>query len=519
MTKVIRVVFATLLICMLFNGANCLAEDINEWTKAAILLPEEAPAAPVKIAIIDTGINTDRIDGELVAEGKNYALADDGTEDLVGHGTFVAGLIVGAEYGDGTLHGIAPSSLLTPLVFYSKLASGATQNGGMKSLCAAIYDAVDMYGCKVINISAGAIEPDDRLLAATLYAEQHGVIVVAAVGNDNIVAPERVYYPAAYDTVVGVGAVDSHLNVLPKSQRNNSVFVCAPGADIYSVSIKSEDSYERIAGTSYAAAYVSGMAALLLSLHPDMTPAIFRWVLQNTSKDIGAPGYDTSYGYGIIQISEAVENYSELIKGGALPFRDVMNVDSHTEAVKFLYSTGVLSGVSSTRFAPNERLTRAMFTTMLWRMASAPLADELGIDPANLHPFSDVGEGEWYSDAVTWAAANGIVRGIGSDLFAPNAQISRQDMAVIYYRFCMWKGIDVSAWKDTDIFDGGDGIRNVSEYAIPAMRWAAYGMDTADAAAGISAFADSKTPMSRSETAVMLHRLIMRDMVKPVTDV
>ncbi len=105
-----------------------------------------------------------------------------------------------------------------------------------------------------------------------------------------------------------------------------------------------------------------------------------------------------------------------------------------------------------------------MIVAMLWRMEGKPVVNYL-------MDFSDVAEGKYYSEAVRWAASCGIVDGYTDNTFRPNQTISRQQMAAILWRYCKYKGIDVSVGEDTNILSYTDAF-DISEYAIEAMQWA-----------------------------------------------
>lgn len=260
-----------------------------------------AEKVPVRIAIIDTGIRKNHIilNGANIAQGNNYVFSEEDTDDLVGHGTRIAGLILGST--DGTIKGIAPDAILVPLVYYSKYPSAVPKNGGVEAICQAIYDAVDLYDCQVINLSSGLTQPDDQLYEAVCYAEKKGVIVVSAVGNDNLINKGNIYYPAAYETVVGVGAANAALTgAADFSQCNESVLLLAPGENLIVPSIGSGENFETVSGTSYAAAQVAGLAAQLKELYPDMKPSDFRKIICVSCWDLGTPGYDTANGWGLM---------------------------------------------------------------------------------------------------------------------------------------------------------------------------------------------------------------------------
>lgn len=260
----------------------------------------------VRIALIDSGIKADNsyIDRSRITEGKNYVFEKVGTEDLIGHGTSVAGII---------LEKTSKNVMLAPLVCFSKYPSGVPANSGVEGICRAIYDAVDVYDCQIINLSSGVDKESGILHDAVDYAEKMGVIVISAVGNDNQKAPERVFYPAAYETVVGVGSVNKQGEVSSFSQRNSSVMVTARGEDIQLLSQDDKETCTEVSGTSYAAAYVTAFAAMLLSTHPEMTPGEFRDIIRTSSQDLGDSGYDTSYGWGLIDLRSGLGIANEKI--------------------------------------------------------------------------------------------------------------------------------------------------------------------------------------------------------------
>ena len=156
-----------------------------------VFFTQVAYAACVKIGVIDTGVKEKEgiLDSEKILSGKNYVLENDNADDEVGHGTRVASLIIGTD--DGEIVSPCKESFIVPLVYYTKLASGAVLNGGIESICNAIYDAVDVFDCQIINISSGITAEDERLEKAVDYAEEQGVLVVSASGNSG----DAVYYP------------------------------------------------------------------------------------------------------------------------------------------------------------------------------------------------------------------------------------------------------------------------------------------------------------------------------------
>ena len=145
-----------------------------------------------------------------------------------------------------------------------------------------------------------------------------------------------------------------------------------------------------------------------------------------------------------------------------LPFTDVKTDDWFFEAVKYVYDNKLMDGTSSTTFAPLMTTNRAMVVTILWRLEGQPETD------ATLS-FTDVESGVWYTEAVRWAAAEGIVKGYSDTVFAPNDTVTREQLATILYRYAEYKEYDVSARGDLTTFtDGAD----TSSWATEAMEWA-----------------------------------------------
>lgn len=143
------------------------------------------------------------------------------------------------------------------------------------------------------------------------------------------------------------------------------------------------------------------------------------------------------------------------------PFEDVSENDWFYDSVKLVNEKGLFAGVSNTEFAPNDTMTRGMMVTALHRLEGKPLS--------SANKFTDVSNGEWFTDAVAWASENKIVNGIGNNEFAPNREITREEMAVIMYNYAKSKGLVVSVNGDLTEFSDSD---KVSPWANEAMSWA-----------------------------------------------
>ena len=177
-------------------------------------------------------------------------------------------------------------------------------------------------------------------------------------------------------------------------------------------------------------------------------------------------------------------------------YKDVLKDAWYYNAVEYVCKNNLFKGVTEEEFAPEENLTRAMFVTVLYRAEKEPEAVKCG--------FSDVEDNAWYAKAVAWAAEKGIVSGISENEFAPNENITREQMAVIMYRYAKMKGYDTSAGENTNILSYED-YENISEYAITAVAWAV--------GAGILTGKTEKTINSgdtatRAETAAVVMRFL-----------
>lgn len=246
----------------------------------------------VNVAVIDSGCNPHiDLNGSL-AGGFNYTNNADSANfsDNIGHGTHVAGIIA-ARMNDIGIAGTAPKAKIYALKCVD------TNSGSSDALVKAIYDAVDKYNCRVINMSLGIKSDKQALHDAVQYAYEKGVIMVAAIGNDG---NSVVNYPAAYDEVIGVGSVGMSKTRSSFSQKNETVFVAAPGENVKS--LKGTNSYTKMRGTSQATPVVAGAAAIALSADGDISPEDFMELIKATSEDLGDKGKDILYGWGLLNI-------------------------------------------------------------------------------------------------------------------------------------------------------------------------------------------------------------------------
>jgi hypothetical protein len=185
------------------------------------------------------------------------------------------------------------------------------------------------------------------------------------------------------------------------------------------------------------------------------------------------------------------------------PFSDVKDVDWFINDVLYVYGKGLMNGTSTEPmlFSPNASLTRGMIVTILYRLEGEPSVSGLA------NPFSDVAAGQWYSNAVKWAAHNKLVTGYGSGKFGPSDYITRQDLAVILLRYLNFKEIDLPVTEQFIIFADGAEIADYAMDAIQTFNKLAIINGTGSNAAG-QVIVSPKGQATRAQVAAMLHRLL-----------
>lgn len=254
----------------------------------------------VTVAVIDTGVDTNHPDlknvllpGYNAANPANQPIAD-------AHGTHVTGIIA-AEKGNGIGgHGIASNVKILPI----DVGDGTGDVVSEFSVAEGILYAVD-NGAKVINMSLRWPYHTPVIEEAVKIAIEKGVVVVAAAGND---FSDHANFPASFEGVISVGAVNSKSELAYFSSYGPSVDLVAPGEEVYSTvyDYEKKSSFVKFSGTSMASPVVAGVAALLLSKYPNLTPAQVEYVLEKTATDLGKSGFDTTYANGLVDPVKAL---------------------------------------------------------------------------------------------------------------------------------------------------------------------------------------------------------------------
>ena len=268
-------------------------------------------SSAVTVAVIDSGIRRTHEDlAGRVLQGHDYVSGDNDPNDTCGHGTHVAGTI-GASTSNAK--GVAGMSQATILPLKGLDAVGGLFSvqctGSTAGIAEAIVGAADQ-GAKIISMSIGG-GSSTTLQNAVTYAWGKGVTLVAAAGNDG--AANSIDYPGAYPEVIAVAALDPSKAKASYSDQGPELDIAAPGTDVISTYNSADNGYTTMSGTSMATPHVAGVLALALSCAPSATNAQLKAALYRTAEDLGATGWDTSFGNGLARADRLV---TDLCGGG-----------------------------------------------------------------------------------------------------------------------------------------------------------------------------------------------------------
>lgn len=209
------------------------------------------------------------------------------------------------------------------------------------------------------------------------------------------------------------------------------------------------------------------------------------------SNDYGSESWDDdSSSSGTTTTPTTPTTPANPVPDKAMSFTDVKSNDWYYSSVRYAYDNGLFSGVSHDSFGPGDSMDRSMLATVLYSLDGKPAAGKNG--------FADVADGAWYADAVAWAAEHGIVSGVGGGAFTPGGTITREQLAVMLYRYAQYKGYDVSKTADLSGYADQDKL---SDWAAQAVQWACgSGLMAGRSAAQLA----PEGTLTRAEAATML---------------
>jgi subtilisin family serine protease len=430
--------------------------SVGQWALARLSLPEAwditTGSASVTVAFVDTGLNGDASDfaGRIVSPYNavlgSSAWAD--WQDDEGHGTAVAGVAV-AQGNDGRgMAGTAWNVAIMPVRV-------AAEDGSIDDAAVAqgIEYAAD-HGADVINISLGtSMDVGQTVRDAVAYAIGKGVVIVAAAGNEN---GSSVDYPAALPGVIAVGATnrrDGRWSVSDGGSNGGAdLDLMAPGANILSYDPGSPGKFsDDLIGTSVASPFVAGIVALMLSVNPLLTPVEVTNILTSTADDLGPPGWDADYGWGMVDADEAVARAAAgdsttttastttsttttttTIPTGGHRFADVSEKTTpYWREIDYLAGLGIVTGSDDSLFHPQEGLKRQQFAKMILLALGSSVTEEIAC------PFVDLvhAPGDLYPYRYVAAAFRlGIVQGTNATHFSPYGTLTRAQLITMVAR-------------------------------------------------------------------------------------
>ena len=272
---------------------------IAAWSKEPALNLND-----IVVAVIDSGIykNHSDFNAANILPGRNFAVSSRRPKsdimDESGHGTGAIGVIAATRNNELGIASIAYGATILPLRIFCDKNNMSEYDYMSKAVLYAVEN-----GAHIINMSFSTSDASQSLKAAVNHAASRNVWMIAAVGNHGTT---EMRYPAGFKNVIGVGAVGRDGTVLQISQRNSSVFVVAPGAEIFTTTIGNQYVYK--SGTSFAAPHITALAAIARAHDPDMTIETFRNLLRDSVKDRGQSGRNDKYGYGIVDAELFMKN-------------------------------------------------------------------------------------------------------------------------------------------------------------------------------------------------------------------
>lgn len=409
------------------------AAQFKNWGLSKVNVPENwnrgYKGKGVKVAVVDTGVNTSHPALNIKAGFSTVPYTKSFNDDN-GHGTHAAGIISANHPGSGLI-GMAPESELYAVKVLDKEGDGAISQV-VSGIDWAINQNVD-----VINMSFGTTTNSTALRDIMQKAASRNIYLSAAAGNKGKVsaASGNIEYPAKYDSVIAVGAVNSKNERAGFSSTGPQLELAAPGVSIYSSYFPGNTAVE-MSGTSMAAPFVSGSLILLKQAYPEESFSDSRKRLQRSAQDLGAAGRDSSFGYGLLKLPALpiINNTSSPAETFVWPaavnetiqFDDIAPGFWAANDIYNLSSREIIMGRDNI-FSPNETLKRSQALTILGRL-------QQWNPEAKTTPFTDVSASYYASGYISHGAQAGYLNGFPDGTFKPNAEMTRGQVTAVLDR-------------------------------------------------------------------------------------
>ena len=404
----------------------------------------------VKVGVLDTGIDTEHRD--LYVKGGVCTIAPDCTagipyDDNNGHGTHVAGIIAALSNNTG-VQGIAPEVDLYSIKVLDNLGVGTTDSI-MQGIEWAIKQKID-----ILNISITTTTDDQIMKIALDKAYNLGILLVGAAGNRGLKSSDTVTFPAKYDSVIAVSAVNSDLTKLVESSVGPKVEVAAPGGAIFSTyPIEwdfidgKQDGYTELSGTSMSAPHVTGVLALYKERFPTMTNVELRTLLGNLSKDLGESGRDDIFGHGLAQYVKVIpgsptfetKKENGKVTLGLQGSRTDVTVENNGKSVPLV--DGVYSFYHTKGTYP---------VTISYLSEDKQLIKERRFVTIDNPSFTDIKSTQWFNEHIGYLSNKKQINGFDDGSFKPYSEITRAEAAVLIGRALGYDGAK-TATSFTDV--------------------------------------------------------------------
>ncbi|RAK19900.1 subtilisin family serine protease [Anoxybacillus vitaminiphilus] len=422
----------------------------------------------VLVAVIDTGVSLhkDFCGNVLHSLGKDYIDEQGIAIDENGHGTHVTGIIAACPNNG---EGVAGTAGFAPVDILPLKVLDQSGNGSDFDIAQAVNDAIVAH-VDIINLSLAGQGETTILYEAIYAALRQNIIVVAAAGNWKMSTAN--IYPASYPGVITVAATNQSDNILPYSNYGWEVDISAPGLNIISTYLN--DSYHSLSGTSMAAPFVTSAVAFLKAAHPDLDLIQIRQRLFQSALDVKSKGYDIYSGYGIVQISKAVNRTSsESIDW--LTMKDFQTINLSNQQILGL-SSGLIGknvyifiegqlvsrfiGANSWQYIHLPAIQSARNEKNVTVIAAEQNGNVLASDDRiiilgnenQIQSFADVSETYWAYKDIQRAYNQYLINGFSDGTFRPNEYLKRRHGLMMIHRLFAWPPQQlVPPFKDTPL--------------------------------------------------------------------
>lgn len=431
-------------------------DDTSAW-QGVIFLGSEGQLYGTSVTLsedvtIPSGNTLEIGQGQTLSVGRGVTMTIDNEDCLTGGGTLGAG---------GSYQILNPMPVFTPATL--------------------VYTGGDLSGRLSLTAPAGSVSIMGQIFTVSGSPNYDDWVITTPAGG---ILQVGTYTVTAYSPSQG-RTVSGQITVIGDSSSTPTYSVILPGR-VEGGTVTAKKSYAEEGETfRFTVTPDEGWELDTLSVTDN----------RGTELDVKYEG-DSVYSFKMPARRVEIQVSFREIPPESLPFTDIADNAWYADAVRYVYEHGLMAGTSATTFAPDVTTSRAMIATILWRMAGSPVVNYA-------MNYTDVAQGQWCSEAIRWATSEGVVTGYGNGLFGTNDPITREQLAVMLYRFTQEQGYDVSIGENTNILSYTD-VADLSEYAISAMQWAV-------GAGIINGTGDGSTlspqgQATRAQAAVMLTR-------------